>query len=238
MMTQELSILLITAVSVAFVHTLFGPDHYIPFIAMAKAGKWSTVKAAWITILCGIGHVGSSIVLGFVGIGFGIAVAHLEFVESVRGNIAGWILIIFGLLYTIWGLRRAYLNKPHTHSHPHTDGNVHEHVHTHSEGHSHVHEKSDSPNLTPWILFTIFIFGPCEPLIPILMYPAAKGHILNVVLVSIVFGAITIGTMLTVVLGSIVGLRLIPASHLERYTHTLAGVSILFCGIAIQFLGL
>jgi sulfite exporter TauE/SafE len=237
-MTQELGILLITAVSVGFFHTLFGPDHYVPFIVMSKAGKWSTLKTTWITILCGIGHVGSSIALGFVGISFGIAVAHLESLESIRGNIAGWILIAFGLIYSIWGIRRAYRNKPHTHWHPHSDGNVHAHTHVHSDEHTHVHEKTESPSMTPWILFTIFVFGPCEPLIPILMYPAACGHIFNVFMVSAVFGIITIGTMLTIVLGSIAGLRLLPTRHFERYSHALAGVSILLCGIAVQFLGL
>jgi hypothetical protein len=92
--------------------------------------------------------------------------------------------------------------------------------------------------MTPWVLFIIFVLGPCEPLIPILMYPAARGQILQVVTVSIVFGLITIGTMVGVVLGSLAGLRLLPMGNFERYTHALAGVSILFCGIAIQFLGL
>jgi len=237
-MTQELGILLVTAVSIGFIHTLFGPDHYIPFIVMSKARKWSTTKTAWITVLCGIGHVGSSIILGFVGIAFGIAVAHLESVESIRGNIAGWILIAFGLVYSIWGLRRAYRNQPHTHSHLHSSGHLHDHTHVHSEEHTHMHEKSENSGMTPWILFTIFVFGPCEPLIPILMYPAAQGHILNVVIVSIVFGIVTIGTMLTAVLGSIAGLRLLPTGQFERYTHALAGASILLCGIAVQFLGL
>jgi nickel/cobalt transporter (NicO) family protein len=237
-MTQELGILLITALSIGFIHTLFGPDHYVPFVVMAKARHWSTLKTTWITILCGIGHVGSSIILGFVGIGFGIAVAHLESLESIRGNIAGWILITFGLIYCIWGLRRAYRNQPHTHWHPHSDGNVHAHTHVHSEEHTHVHEKTEHPSITPWILFTIFVFGPCEPLIPILMYPAAQGHIFNVVIVSFVFGIVTIGTMLTVVLGSIAGLQFLPTGKFERYTHALAGASIFLCGLAVQFLGL
>jgi nickel/cobalt transporter (NicO) family protein len=237
-MTQELGILLLTAVSIGFFHTLFGPDHYVPFIVMSKARKWSTLKTTWITILCGIGHVGSSVILGFVGIGFGIAVARLEAVESIRGNIAGWILIAFGLIYSIWGLRRAYRNQPHTHWHPHSDGNIHAHTHVHSEEHTHVHEKTERPGVTPWILFTIFVFGPCEPLIPLLMYPAAQGHVFHVVLVSLIFGIITIGTMLTVVHGTIAGLHLLPTGQFERYTHALAGVSILVCGIAIQFLSL
>lgn len=237
-MTQELSILLLTAVSIGFAHTLFGPDHYVPFIVMSKARNWSTFKTTWITLLCGLGHVGSSIILGFVGIAFGIAVAHLESFESLRGNIAGWFLIVFGLLYGMWGLRQAYRNRPHTHWHPHSNGNVHDHTHVHSEEHTHVHEKTESRSMTPWILFTIFVFGPCEPLIPILMYPAAQGHILNVVIVSIVFGVVTMGTMLTVVLSSLAGLRLLPTGQFERYTHALAGASILLCGIAVQFLGL
>jgi sulfite exporter TauE/SafE len=237
-MNQELYILIITAISVALVHTILGPDHYVPFIAMSKAGKWSTLKTTLVTIFCGIGHVGSSIVLGFVGVGFGSAVAHLQTIESIRGNIAGWILIAFGLVYGIWGLRRAYLNKPHTHWHPHRDGDMHNHPHVHAQDHVHVHVQPESPRTTPWVLFIIFILGPCEPLIPILMYPAARGHILHVVIVSVVFGFITIGTMVGVVLGSIAGLRLLPGGQFERYTHALAGISIFFCGIAIQFLGL
>ena len=37
------------------------------------------------------------------------------------------------------------------------------------------------------ILFTIFVFGPCEPLIPILMYPAAKSSVAGMLLVAGVF---------------------------------------------------
>lgn len=237
-MTQELGILLMTAVSIGFFHTLFGPDHYIPFIAMAKARQWSTFKTIWITVACGIGHVGSSVILGFVGIAFGIAVSSLEPLESMRGNIAGWILIAFGLLYSVWGLRRAYRNRPHTHRHLHSDGTMHDHTHVHAQEHTHIHDKTDGLSMTPWILFTIFVFGPCEPLIPVLMYPAAQGHMINVMIVSLVFSVVTIGTMLTIVLGSIAGLSFFPSGRFERYTHMLAGVSILVCGIAIQFLGL
>jgi hypothetical protein len=43
-MAPELVILIISAASVAFVHTMLGPDHYVPFIAMAKARDWSLPK--------------------------------------------------------------------------------------------------------------------------------------------------------------------------------------------------
>jgi len=238
MMSQELLILTITSASIAFFHTLLGPDHYLPFIVMARAGKWSPVKTTWITILCGIGHIASSVLLGIAGIALGIAVTKLEALESFRGGLAAWALIAFGLVYFVWGLRKALQNQPHKHLHIHGEEGNHIHRHVHTKEHAHVHEREGTANLTPWIIFTIFVFGPCEPLIPILMYPAAKSNLFGLVLVTGVFGVVTIMTMLGVVLISYQGVKLLPIRRLERYTHALAGATICLCGMAIQFLGL
>jgi sulfite exporter TauE/SafE len=231
-------LLTITAASMGFFHTIVGPDHYIPFIAMARARKWSLIKTAWITLLCGAGHILSSVAIGIAGVILGLTVAKLEFIESFRGDIAGWALIVFGLLYCIWGVRKAIRGKPHEHYHVHVHENGHIHPHIHEAEHVHVHGNVDTSNLTPWILFTIFIFGPCEPLIPILMYPAAKGNIFGVIWVTAIFGFTTIFTMLGLVLVSSFGINFFPLGHLERYSHALAGGTICLCGMAIQFLGL
>jgi len=236
--SQELIILTVTAASIGFFHTLFGPDHYLPFIVIAKAKKWSLIKTTFITTLCGIGHIGSSVLLGIVGIALGIAVTKLEALESFRGNLAAWGLIAFGLMYFVWGLRRALRNRPHKHPHFHKDGDNHVHEHIHTEEHVHVHSSEGAINITPWILFTIFVFGPCEPLIPILMYPAAKSSLSGLILVTSVFGGVTIMTMLGIVLISSLGINILPMERLERYNHALAGATIFLCGIAIQFLGL
>jgi len=76
-MNEELVVLYITAASIGFFHTIFGPDHYLPFIVMSKARKWSMPKTLFITLVCGIGHIASSVILGLVGIAFGIAVMKL-----------------------------------------------------------------------------------------------------------------------------------------------------------------
>ena len=107
--------------------------------------------------------------LGLLGVSLGLAVNKLEIVESFRGNIAAWLLIGFGLAYLVWGIRRAYRNQLHTHTHTHQSEDRHTHTHSHNQDHTHVHNGKDTPNVTPWVLFTIFVFGPCEPLIPILM---------------------------------------------------------------------
>ena len=236
-MSNEFIVLMGATATIGFVHTILGPDHYLPFIVLSKARQWSIIKTSVITLLCGIGHVLSSVVLGFIGIALGVAVFKLEAVESFRGEIAAWLLIAFGITYFIWGIHRAIRNKPHKHFHLHENRDTHLHSHTHTGEHFHIHE-SKSGGLTPWILFIIFIFGPCEPLIPIVMYPAAKGSIVNLVLLVSVFGSITILTMLGVVLISFYGLSNISLRKFEKYSHALAGLTILICGVSIKFLGL
>ncbi len=70
------------------------------------------------------------------------------------------------------------------------------------------------------------------------MYPAAKGGFWNLIIVTGVFAAVTIGTMMSVVLISAFGINFVSVSKLERYTHALAGATIFLCGMSIQFLGL
>jgi nickel/cobalt exporter len=236
--SQELTILVITAASIGFFHTLFGPDHYLPFIVMGRARNWSLTKTAWITALCGVGHIAGSILLGMIGIAAGIGVTRLEALESVRGNVAAWLLIAFGLVYFVWGLRRAIKNRPHEHRHFHACGAAHSHEHKHTDDHAHPHEEEGKKTVTPWVLFTIFVLGPCEPLIPLLMYPAAKSSFGGVALVAGVFGLITVSTMLGIVMVSTLGISWLPMKRIECYSHALAGATICLSGLAIQFLGL
>lgn len=235
-MSNELMILVGSAASIGFFHTLFGPDHYFPFVMMSRARKWSIMKTSLITFICGIGHILSSVFLGFIGISLGIAVFKLEAIESVRGSFAAWLLMVFGFTYLVWGIHRIIKNKSHSHRHFH-DSEVHTHNHSHQNEHLHVHQDRKK-YITPWVLFTIFVFGPCEPLIPLLMYPAAKGSFGSVILVTSVFGIVTIMTMLGMVLIPAFGLMKLPFGKLEKYSHVIAGLIIFLCGGAIKFLGL
>jgi len=234
-MSNDIYILSLTAASIGFIHTLIGPDHYLPFIMMAKVGKWSKVKTFWVTLSCGVAHVLSSVVLGFIGIAAGIALNELELIEGTRGELAGWALIAFGFVYMVWGIKKAYKNKPHSHIHVSEDGTYSTHSHHHHGEHVHPEEKK---SLTPWILFVVFILGPCEPLIPLLMFPAAQHSVGGLITVTTVFGLITISTMIAVVFVSLWGLNFLPMGKLERYSHALAGFAIFASGLAINLLGL
>ena len=176
-MTSDLTVLCWTAAFVGVAHTLLGPDHYIPFAVMARTRSWSLGRTTVITLLCGVGHILSSVLLGAIGIAAGLTLFAIESIQTVRGELAGWLLVLFGLVYTAWGVRRAVRRRPHHHVHVHEDGTVHNHNHTHEADHVHVHDQAASEatgkhpprSLAPWALFVIFLFGPCEALIPFLM---------------------------------------------------------------------
>ncbi|MEE9368378.1 MAG: hypothetical protein V3V05_05890 [Pontiella sp.] len=212
-MNEAISILAGTAALIGFGHALCGPDHYLPFIVMSKARNWSLMKTLWITFLCGLGHVLSSITFGLIGAVLGMALGEIELLEAWRGNLAAQALIIFGFTYCVWGLHRAY--KKHPHNHP-----------------------LQSKSITPWILFTIFALGPCEPLIPLIMYPAAEHSISGVLLVSGIFAATTLLTMLSVVCIGTLGIQFVKLGSIDRFSHALAGAAVCISGLAIQFMGL
>ena len=231
-------ILLMTTASIAFLHTILGPDHYIVFAAMGKARGWSLLRTLRITLFCGIGHVLSSVIIGAIGLLLGAQLASLIEIESMRGNLAGWALLAFGLMYFAWGLRKAGKDLSHSHVHAH-GAEIHDHQHDHHDVHMHVHDQHALNSITPWAMFVIFIFGPCEALIPLFMYPAAQQSAGLAMTVAVVFGSVTLVTMLAAVAITSIGLKRLkfPAAG-RRYVHAIAGASIALCGGLISFVGL
>ncbi len=212
-MATDPSVFILTSLTAGLAHALLGPDHYLPFIVLSKARGWSYRRTFWITLACGLGHILGAVLLGYLTLQLGFSLGKLNLIESLRGNLAGWALLVFGLIYLTWGLRLA-LRKNVDITSPAQTG------------------------LVPWILFIIFILGPCEPLIPIMMYPALQQNIPGVILATGLFGAATIATMLTVVTVSYYGMRAPVFQRPWGFTHALAGFVIMLCGIGIRFLGL
>jgi len=226
----EAAPLLVSAATIGVLHTALGPDHSLPFIALARARHWSWRRTAAITALCGLAHVGSSVLLGLAGIALGTAVFHLERIEAARADVAAWLMLGFGLAYAAWGARRALRADAHAHAHAHADGTWHRHTHQHHREHLHPHDGGAQRAMTVWTLFLVFGFGPCEPLIPLLLYPAATAGLAQTALVIGVFAIATIATMLAVVFAS---LALAPRAawpRLARWQHALAGLVIAACG--------
>ncbi len=232
-----LGALLLAAVLTGVIHTVAGPDHYLPFIAIAKSRNYGWGKTSLWTLLCGIGHVGSALVLAAVFLLFAeiLSEAQLGWLEEWRGQIAAYALIGMGAAMLLYSLRKLWKKRSHHHTHIHADGTAHEHLHAHDMQHGHFHGSGKS--LSYWVVFIIFVLGPCEALFPLLTASAVLGTG-SVILVAVVFSLVTIVTMLTVVTAGTFGLKLLRFRWLEQYSSEVAGATVMCCGLAIAFLGL
>lgn len=230
---NELILLSLTAASLGFIHTALGPDHYLPFIVLSKARNWSVSKTMLITFISGVGHVGGSVVIGLVGIALGISLNKLTFIESFRGDMVALLLILFGLVYTVYGFYKFLKNGGHHHL---PDFLIPKSIRQikHQVNHG-LEKKVDETKLTPWVLFIIFVFGPCEVLIPMLFIPAVQRSTIGIASVALFFGITTIATMMFIVYLAHLGSSFLKFKSKEKYMHLLAGLVILTAGLGMYF---
>ncbi|NIG56600.1 hypothetical protein [Chitinophaga sp. Cy-1792] len=230
-MNIELITLVVSAITISSLHTATGPDHYLPFIVLSRSRKWKMSKTVVWTILCGFGHIFSSVLLGLAGVLLGWQLSKLTWFQDIRGNMSGWCLLGFGILYLLYGLRAAWINKPHKHFDVYGDGDIYVYEHKHGE----VVYPQNRVKVTPWILFAIFVMGPSEPLVPLLFYSGAHRSATEIIVLITVFALSTVATMLAMVLIGCYGYSFIKTDKLERYVHAIGGAVVTMCGIGMVF---
>lgn len=229
---MQVDVLIGAAIAISFLHTLAGPDHYLPFIALSRSRGWSAGKTLLWTVGCGLGHVLSSVLLGLAGAAIGWSLSSLAWMQSVRGGIAGWSLLVFGLAYTVWGIIRAMRNSRHRHFDMNGDGSVYVYEHKHGE----VVAPKERHRVTPWVMFIIFVLGPCEPMIPLLFAPAVQSSWWSMALLVLVYTFFTLAAMVIMVMIGYYGTAFLHPGRLERYMTALGGLTILVCGTGMVFL--
>jgi sulfite exporter TauE/SafE len=234
MIGSGMEALIVAAITIACLHTLTGPDHYLPFIALSKSRGWSFGKTIFWTILCGCGHIWSSVLLGLGGAAIGWSLSKISWLESVRGGLAGWAMLAFGLVYCIWGVYRAKKDRAHKHFDLDNEGSLYVFEHQHGKA---VAPK-ERHKVTPWVMFIIFLLGPCEPMIPLLFYPAVKNSWSDMLILILVYTFFTLVIMLIMVITGYYGISLLRTDKLERYMHAIGGFTLLICGTGMVFLGL
>jgi ABC-type nickel/cobalt efflux system permease component RcnA len=123
----------ITGLFAGLIHVWSGPDH------LAAVGPLSVqrTKRSWsIGVRWGLGHSTGVVLIGLIALSFREALP-LSSVSSIAERLVGIVLIGIG----IWGIRKALLQR--VHSHPHTHGHdTHAHFHVHAtenRRHAHTH---------------------------------------------------------------------------------------------------
>jgi|SRR5690554_15056 len=232
-METEFSFLLATAVSVSVLHTIAGPDHYIPFIAIGKSKGWKLPRIVFWTMICGTAHVLASVLIASGGAALGFSLTKIDGLNDIRGGLASWAIFIFGLMYFLYGLHGVFKNKRHKHFDVYDDGSVYVFEHDHKQ----MTYPTNRRKVTPWILFLVFLLGPCEVLFPLLTYPAVEQSTFNMFLLIGTFLFTTVFTMVSVVILMYFGFNFIKTEWLEKHITPISGLSIAVCGVGMVFLG-
>ncbi len=222
----------ITAISIAFLHTAAGPDHYLPFIVLQKSRGWTLRKTLLLAIVCGFGHVFSSIILGFVGVVLGWQLSEISILQDVRGDMSSWALLTFGVAYLCYGLWRARRVQPHKHFDV-MDDDVYVYEHKHND--EYVPQKR--VKVTPLVLFAIFVMGPSEPIIPLLFFSGTHRSPSEIAWLILLFTATTVVTMVTMVLLGNYSYARVKTETLDRFSHAIGGFVISLCAFGMLFLG-
>jgi nickel/cobalt exporter len=215
------------AAGIGAFHAL-APDHWVPFAALSRGERWSAGRTAFVTVLCGLGHVTVSVMLGLCGVLFGLGL--LQTSGRRLEGIAGFLLIGFGAAYGLWGLHRSVQSRWHHHQ----DAPLHWHIAHH--GHPHEHGIRRDGRMTPWTLFVLFSADPCVAVIP-LMFAAAPLGWTSTLCVAAAYEIATIGTMVMLVLPARAAATAVRGAWADRYGDALAGGAIAVVGVVVVGLG-
>lgn len=222
---MTLSAMGLAAFLTAVIHTIMGPDHYLPFVAIGKSRDYSLQKTLFWTFICGVGHIVSAllIAIAFIYLSQWLDEENFVWIEANRGNVAAYALIGLGAAYLLWAMRHRWLHKHQA---------THSHLIQFTAMQNTQTQNTSSRNISVWVLFIIFVLGPCEALLPILTASSVLG-VTAVLLSTLIFSVATIATMMSAVALGMLGIHALRFHKLEAYAHEIAGVTIMMCGLAI-----
>lgn len=232
MNSTALATIAATGFFVAFFHAAI-PTHWLPFVLVARARRWSRAKAVSVAIFAGLGHVGLTTLLGLAIAWFGFQLD--EHFGHVFTEVAGWLLLGVGAVY-FWRQWRGQGILHH-----HTPGGHHQpSAHCgHEQAHSHLETELEDSELISvrkgdWAaitgLFVMLTLSPCEGFLPVYLSAVEFGWAGFFVL-SGILAVGTLGGMLLFTWVTLVGLEKVELKRIERWEAGLLGVVFTVLGI-------
>jgi len=201
----------IGSVILSIIHALI-PNHWLPLIAIAKAEKWSKPVALTASLITGLSHVISSLVIGLILgiIGYKLSKSYTDLTELI----AAGILVIMGLIYIALDFKK---NSHH---------------------HEHFKNPDKLKKKSPWaIILTLSIamfFTPCLE-IEAYYFKAGIYGWSGILLVSLVYLVITLLIMSTLVYLGLSGINKFKSRFLEHHDKLVSGIVLVLLGIIAYF---
>ncbi len=182
------------------------PNHWLPVLAIAKKEHWSMAKTTRVTLVTGLSHALSTVLIGFV---IGIAGIELaENVESFTRYIAPAVLITLGLFY------------------------IYQH---HRHKHFHVHREVSTDTKVIAGLAIAMFFSPCLEIEAYFLLAGAQGWSMLMML-ALLYTVVTITGMVLWVRLTFTGLIRFNWHAIEHYAGIITGATLVLTGIISLFI--
>jgi len=184
------------------------PNHWLPILAIAKKEKWTIAQTTRVTLIAGLSHAASTVVIGMA---LGIIGSRLAgAVESFTSFIAPGLLIALGLFY-------IYQHSRHHHFH----------LHGHPEKASHSR-----------IVFSLAVamfFSPCFEIEPYFLLAGAEGFMF-VLFLGVLYTVVTVSGMIVWVRITYRGLLHLNWHALEHNAGIITGAILIITGFLSFFI--
>jgi putative Mn2+ efflux pump MntP len=198
----------------SLIHAMI-PNHWLPLIAVGKTENWTTRQTFWATIITGVAHTLSTVIIGIIVglIGYRLAKDY----TAISETIAPGILVGLGLVYIFRDFRGL---------------------------HHHTHEvnplaKNPEQNKSRWIaiLTSLSIAMFLTPCIEIEAYYFQAGTIgwTGILIVSVVYLITTVAVMILLVSLGMRGVKTFNTHFLEHHEKAVTGMVLVGLGVLAMF---
>jgi nickel/cobalt exporter len=208
------------------------PDHWVPLAVLGRARRYPLSKIARLSGLAGVAHVLLSIVLGAL-----IIVVGVQFrssVSSAQDTIIGCLLIATGLGFGV--LQATGHGHHHDHDQEHDHAHDHGHPAEHAGGHHHRHADPDAGHGISRLAAIMVPFGaaasPDLTILPVFLAATTVG-VATAVGSVVIFGAVTIATIVGLTLGAAKGGYQIQGDWLDRWGNALTAAVLVVIGALV-----
>ncbi|MGH2894271.1 MAG: hypothetical protein ACRDPM_13555 [Solirubrobacteraceae bacterium] len=230
-MNETTPALFAAAAGVGFGHAVL-PDHWVPLAVLGRARRYPLSKIARLSGLAGVAHVLLSIVLGAViiavGLQFRSAVAHAQ------DTIIGGLLIATGIGFG--ALQATGHGHGHGHDHDHDHDHDDDHPSGHAGGHDHHHDRLDTSRGVRRLAAVMVPFGaaasPDLTILPVFLAATTAG-VATAVGSVVIFGAVTIGTIVGLTLGAAKGGYQVKGEWLDRWGNAVTAAVLVVIGALV-----
>jgi nickel/cobalt transporter (NicO) family protein len=196
---------------VSAIHAIM-PTHWLSFVLVARAQKWSHTRMLQVVFLSGMGHVFTTALVGLIAAALGkTAAAALQ--KNVDTPLPSMILMAFGLYYLVLGWRRS--------GHRHCS-------------HDHSQDSIRQDRMAVGALFLEMTLSPCETLIP-LFFAAGVLPWTTLLAMALLTSFVTLVLMSILALLGFAGSSKLAFPWLERNERIVVGCLLIGLGFFAYF---